>query len=103
MTEEEVSNLEKMKQRETKRQEELLRSTQVVDVNYEGHDIPDKPAQVALPPKKSEPKVKPPKVVPIKPVKEALPPPPMEMPLDIPDIDKETHVLVEESMQVDET
>lgn len=103
MTEEEVANLEKMKHEEKKKEDELQANTKTVDVNYEGHEIPEHPPELLAIPKKSEPKPKTTKPSIVKPTKDQLPPPPMEMPLDIPDIDKPSHIFTEEKMQIEET
>lgn len=102
MTEEEVTNLEKMKQEEKKHQEELQKNTKIVDVKYEGHEIPENPPELVTLPKKSEPKVKIPKPTAPKPTKDQLPPPPIDMPLDIPHIDKTSQLFTEERIHEDD-
>lgn len=103
MTKEEAENLEKMKQDEKKREEELSKNIKIVDVNYEGHEIPDKAPEQALPPKKNEPKVKAPKLAPPKVAKDQLPPPPISVPLNIPDLNKENTVFTDEKMDIEES
>ena len=103
MTEEEVTNIEKMKQEEKKQEEELQKNTQVVDVNYEGHEIPENPPELVTLPKKNEPKVKAAKPLAPKPAKDQLPPPPIDMALDIPNIDKPCHLFTEERLHEEES
>ena len=90
MTEEEVQILEKMRDDEKKKEEEAKKRVKVVDVIYNGHQIPDELPELATINRKGEPKFvqKNPKIAAAKPPKDRLPPAPIDKPLDIPDLDK---------------
>lgn len=115
MTEEEVHNLEKMREEEKKKDEELQKNTKIVDVKYEGHEIPETPPDLPAYPSKTKPELRPkaakslPKGANTAAVsgKGELPPPPIDMPLNIENVTdnepSDTKEVKEEKMLVDES